>query len=331
MKTKITKYTIVGLSVFFGALSWLSVERAINVPDSSTWLLPAIYFSLFFITLSLGAILVRNRTILFSALALSLLANIFFAFSFWHIVFLILAFFLILSGLERIASDSQSNIKFNISRSVRTGKAMLVLAFSIVITSQYYVSVKDTNRINTVPKFEVGDAVSQILPRLYPELKDNKESDLTVDEFIREMSKENSDGLLESILGSQNLDEKKIGVSKDQIAKIVANEEEKILIEQRKSFSQIAGVNLTGQEKISDVFSEMINNRINTLFSPSLQKDSQPFLPWIMSVILFLTVASLGSLLGSICGYLSALIFWILRKGNLVSISKKMVEMEMVE
>lgn len=331
MKTKITKYVVAGLIVVLGVVSWLSVERAINVPESSTWLVPLICFSFFYIALSLGAILIKNRTILISALAISLLSNLIFVFSFWHFLILLFSFFLALAGLERISSDIKSNIKFDITKSVRTGKTMLILALSIIITSQYYVEVKDTGKINIIPKFEAGDAVNQILPRIYPELKDSEKSDLTVDEFILKMSKENSDSFLGNILESQGLDEKQIGASKSQIEKILANDQGKILVEQRKSFSEIAGVPLTGQEKISDVFSEMINNKINEFFSTSLEKDSMPFLPFIASFILFLTVASLGSFIGSICGYLSAFVFWILLKINFVQVSKVMVEMEIVE
>jgi len=331
MKKKITKYIIAGLIVVLGVASWLSVERAINVSESSTWLVPSIIFASFYIALSLGAILIKNKTVFISVLVGSLFSNLFFVFSFWHVLILLFAFFLALAGLERISNDIKSNIKFDITKSVRTGKTMLILALSIMITSQYYFEVRDTGKINIIPKFEAGDVVNQILPRIYPELKDSGKSDLTVDEFILKMSKENSDSFLGNILESQGLDEKQIGVSKSQIEKIIATDQGKILAEQRKSFSEIAGVPLTGQEKISDVFSEMINNKINEFFSTSLEKDSMPFLPFIASFILFLTVASLGSLLGSICGYLSALVFWILRKTNSVLVSKKMVEMEMVE
>ncbi|HAT74198.1 MAG: hypothetical protein US30_C0019G0024 [Candidatus Moranbacteria bacterium GW2011_GWF2_36_839] len=331
MKTRITKYVIAGLMVVFGALAWFSVERAINVPSSSTWLVPSIWFILFYIAIASGAILIKDKIVLISALVFSFLANFIFSFSFWHIVILFFSFFLALAGLERISRDIKSNIKFDIAKSVRTGKIMLILALSIIITSQYYVEVKDTGKINIIPKFEAGDAVNQILPRIYPELKDSEKSDLTVDEFILKMSKENSDSFLGNILESQGLDEKQIGVSKSQIEKIIATDQGKILAEQRKSFSEIAGVPLTGQEKISDVFSDMINNKINEFFSTSLEKDSMPFLPFIASFILFLTVASLGSFLGSICGYLSALVFWILRKINLIQVSKVMVEMEIVE
>jgi hypothetical protein len=214
---------------------------------------------------------------------------------------------------------------------VRTGKTLIILALSIAITSQYYAEVKNTDKINIIPKLEIGETVNHILPIIYPDLKSDAQDDLTVDEFILEMSKQNADVILQDALGSSGINPKSVGMSEAQLAQIVASNQDKIIVEQRKSFSDIAGVPLTGEEKISDVFSGMINDRINKFFSPSLQKDSLPFLPWITSFVLFLTVVSLGSFFGSLSGYLIAFIFWIMRKAGLVKVSKKMVEMEVIE
>jgi hypothetical protein len=331
MKTKITKYVIAGLIVVLGFVSWMTVDWAINIPTFSTWLVPSIWFILFFIALTLGAILIRKKILLFSVLAVGLFSSLYFAFSFWHALILILCFFLALTGLERISSDLSRNIKFSITKSVRTGKTLIILALSIAITSQYYAQVKNTDKIKIIPKLEIGETVNQILPMIYPDLKDSTEDDLTVDEFISEMSKQNADVILQDTLQNSGMDLKSTGMSEEQMAQIVSSNQDKILKEQRKSFSSIAGVPLTGEEKISGVFSEMINDRINRFFSPSLQKNSQPFLPWIASFFLFLTVASLGSFFGSLAGYLVALIFLIMRKNGLVKVSKKMVEMEVIE
>ena len=331
MKTKITKYIIVGLGVVFGVASWLSVERAINVENSSTWLVPAIWFSLFYIVLALGAIVVKDKVILIPFLAVGFFSSLIFTFSFWHIALLVFSFLFVFLAVERIAKDTKLNIKLDITKSVHTGKTMLILALSIAITSQYYFELKNTNKINIIPKFETSDAVSQILPMMYPDLKEDEKSDLTVDEFILEMSKKGADGMLGNILESQGLNEKNIGVSEDQMKKIIESDQDMILTEGRENFSQIAGIHLTGQEKIADVFSQMINNKINEFFSRNFKEDNLPFLPFIASVILFLTVASIGSFLGSIAGYLTAFIFWLLRKIKLIQISKVMVEVEIVE
>lgn len=331
MKTKITKYVLAGLIVFLGFISWMTVDWAINLPSASTWLVPSVWFILFFIALALGAILIRKKILLFSVLAVGLFSSLYFAFSFWHGLILIFCFFLALAGMERISSDLNHNIKFGITKSVRTGKTLIILALSIAITSQYYTEVKNTNKVNIIPKIEIGETVNQILPMIYPDLKNNTEDNLTVDEFILEMSKQNADVILQNALDKSEIDPKSTGMSKEQMTQIALSNQDKILSEQRKSFSEIAGVPLNGQEKISDVFSGMINDRINNFFSPSLEKDSLPILPWITSFVLFLTAVSLGSFFGSLAGYLIALIFWIMRKAKLIKVSKKMVEMEVIE
>lgn len=331
MKTEITKYLVAGMIVIFGFISWMTVDWAINIPTSSTWLIPMVYCLLFFIALALGAILIKNKTILFLALAVSFLGSLYFAFSFWHALILIFCFFLALAGIERISSDFNHNIKFSITKSVRTGKTLIILALSIAITSQYYAEVRNTDKVNIIPKFEMGEVVNQILPMIYPDLKNNIEDDLTVDEFILEMSKQNADSFLQDTLENSGASSKNLGINETQMAQIIESNQDKIIDQQRKSFAKIAGIPLSGEEKISDVFSEMINNRISEFFSPSLQKNSLPILPWIASLILFLTVVSLGSLFGSLAGYLVAFIFWLMRKANLVKVSKVMVEMEVIE
>lgn len=92
--------------------------------------------------------------------------------------------------MERISNDLH-NIKFGITKSVCTGKTLIILA-PIAITSQYYAEIKNTNKVNIIPKFEIGDSVNQILPVIYPDLKNNTENDLTVDEFILKCSKQNA-------------------------------------------------------------------------------------------------------------------------------------------
>ena len=330
MKTTITKYVIAGLAVISGIVSWMTVDWAINIPNSSHWALPTICFTIFFITIALSVILIKKRYIILLILAASFFASLFFSFSLWHVLMLLLCFLLAGVAAERIAADLRLNIKFNISRSVRTGRSLMILALSIAIASQYYAEIRNNNQIEIIPEFEMGDAINRILPMMFPDLKNNLEDDLTVDDFIKEVSEQN----IGNFIGDSStidLPGGSVALSNDQMEQIVQNSQDRIIEEERKNLSKMAGMTLTGDEKISDVFSEMINQKINTFFAPSLQPGSQPILPWLASFILFLTVASLGSLLGSLVGYFIALLFWIMRKIGLVSVSRVQVEMEVID
>jgi hypothetical protein len=331
MKTQITKYVIAGLIVVLGFVSWLSVDRAINMPASSTWMVPAIWFSLFFIALSLGVILIKNKLILISVLAVSFLASLIFAFSIWHILVLIFSFFITLAALERMAKDVKLNIKLDLQKSIRTGKAMLIVALAFAITSQYYFETKDTSKANIIPKLEMGNVTSKVLPMFFPNLKSNPKNDLTVDEFILQMSKENSNSILSSLSENSDLSQVTSKISKDQLKKITDKNQEAIFEEGRKNLESIAGTKLTGQEKISDVFSEMINSKINDIFSPAISENNLPIVSLVISLILFLTIISLGPFLGFVAIYLAVFFFWILRKAELIKISKVMVEAEIIE
>jgi hypothetical protein len=330
MKTTITKYAIAGMAVLLGIISWMTVDWAIKLPNFSNWLIPSIFFTLFFIMLVLSAILIRQWSVILSILAVSFFASLYFAFSFWHFLILFLCFLLTWIGLARIIQDLNLNIKLSITKSVRTGKSIIILALSIAIASQYYTEVRNSNQINIIPKLKMGSAVNQILPMVYPNLKNSAQNDLTVDQFISEIAKQNTDSFLAGDTDKQKY-LNSAGINNEQITQIINSNQDKILEEERKNFSQMAGMTLSGNEKISDVFSEMINNRINDLFSPSLQGDNLPFLPLLAAFILFLTVASLGSVIGSLAGYFLAFVFWLMRKMDLVKISKTTVEMEIIE
>ena len=331
MKTKITKYILTFVIIVFGIASWSSVERAINVPTSSTWLVPIIFFTIFFVGLSLGAILIKEKVILFSALAISFFTSLFFTFSFWHIGVIIFSFFVAMLATEKMRKDVTLNIKVDLQKSIRTGKAILILALAIVTTSQYYFETKDTPKANIIPKMETGALTGKILPIIYPNLKNNSKDDLTVDEFILEMSKENSNSILSSFLENPENSQIASMIGKEGAQKINNVNQNVILLEGRKNLENIAGTKLTGQEKISDVFSDMISSRMNEIFSPALTEDNRPIVSAVSALILFLTIISLGPFLGFVAIYLAVSIFWLMRKADLVKISKVMMEVERVE
>ena len=326
MKTQITKYVLAFLISFFGLFLWLSVDRAINVENASDWMVPIIYFGLFFITLSLGSIIIKQKVLLYSALAISFLSNLIFTFSFWHLSMIIFSFLLTSIGIERIAKEIKTGIKLDLYRSIRIGKSILIISLAFCISSQYYFETKNTSRLNTIPQFKADYLTSKIISTIYPDLKTMDTENITVDAFILKTSTDSSGDLMEKMLGSSMLNEEI--ENKEKIAK---ESQEQLLKEGRLKISDIAGREVSGSEKISTVFSEIINSKVNTYFSPSLGGENSSIISWIAVFVLFLTIISLGSFLSFIMLYLAMFIFWILRKTELVKVSKVMVEMEIIE
>ena len=324
MKIKILKYVLIFMTLLMAFFSWQSVERAINVPEASNWGVPIPSFSLLFVLFYLDVILIRRFFILQSMFLAALATSFIFSFSFGHLVIAILAYLLILWSLMKIKRDLHLNVKVSLWKSIGAGSLLMLFAISVMISSQYYAEVKDLSSARLIPKFNFGEvtggATSKILSSVNPDFKKLDQEGLTVDQFILETQKDQMPmDLPEGLSGA--------------MAEKLAMEEEKILLQEgRKKFSEIAGAPLTGQEKISDVFSGIINQRIDQyLGSKMSDPEEKSPLPFILAIALFLTVLPLGSLLSTVWIIVVEIIVWIFKKTDLIRIAKVPVEMEVIE
>lgn len=318
MKIKILKYVLVLVTMFVAFLAWLAVDRAINVTEASVWGAPILLFSLLFALFYLSIIIVKKAWVLQLMFLAVFLLTFLFVISFGNLVAVILAWLFSLWALVKIKKDLQLNVKVSLWKSIRAGSSLLLFAFSIMITSQYYFEIKDLSSERIIPQFNVGEMTggmtSKFLSAMNPDFKNLDQDGLTVDQFILQAQKNQEQA-------DDSLD---FGV-KGQVDQMV-------LQEGRKKFSEIAGVTLAGNEKVSDVLSGVINQKINQYLGSGLtgSAKSSP-LAYIMAIALFLTVLPLGSFLNSFWILLVEFIFFILVKSKLVNIVKVPVEMEVIE
>ena len=325
MKTQITKHVLAFLILLFGLLLWISVDRAINIPQSSTWLIPIICFSLFFISISLGSFIIKKKIISYFALVISFLFSLIFTFSLWHLGILIFSSLLAYVAMEKIAKEIRNGIILDVFKSIRLGRTILILAIALSVSSQYYFEIKNTNQASAIPEFKIDKMSSKIIPAIYPDLENMEKENLTVDEFILKTSTEKSGNLITEMLGASKLD------GEITNSKFTPEDQAQLLKEGRLKISELTGREVFGSERISDIFSEIISSKINTYFSPKLVEENSSIISWIAALVLFLTIISLGSFLSFVVIYLAVFIFWILRKTELVRVSKVMMEVEVVE
>lgn len=330
MKKQILKYSLTLSIVLFAFFSWFSVERAINVPGSSTWLVPIIFFSLFFIAVSLGVLIIKEKYLLTVALIISFGCGLLFTFSIGHIIILVLSYLLVSLAIEKIYQELRANIKLNIAKAMRAGRIYFVLALAFSITSQYTSEVINSEKANILPEVDLTYTISKIIPMVYPNLKGVNGESLTVDDFILEMSKKKSEGIL-NIIDDKILQNKITLSDENKTTEIMEINQEEVLKEGRENLSELSGREIVGQEKATDVFSEIINSQLAKYFAPELEKSDFPIITLFISFFLVLTILSLGPFLATISGYLAILIFWLFRKIDLVKISKVMIEVEVIE
>jgi hypothetical protein len=322
-KKEIIKYALTFLMLSSAALLWFSIARATAVADSSSWLVPISWAALFFVSASLSFVLVEDINWIRGVIFLSFLLSFFFAFHWTGILAVLSAFLLSSSAFLRIRKDLLLNIKVDLRKSLNAGKALFILALSIMITAQYYAQIQGMEAEKIIPRFNFSTnsnrLVSEILAASNPQFRQIQNDDLTVDEFIWENQK--------SQLGT--LDGQDIPASLSNT--VLETNKKKIIEEGRKTLSEMSGKKIAGNEKISDVFADVVNNKIGSYFQPVTASDASfPILPYIMALVLFLTVAPLGSFLGRFLVYLVFGIFVLMVKTEMVKIAKVMMEVERI-
>lgn len=361
MKKTILKYGLVFLVILFSFLSWLSVDRAINVVGASDWLAPILNFSLLFIAFSLAVVLVRERYVVEIVSLLIFLTSLVFVSGagneFWHLIAIVLGWLLISLAIGRIRRDLRLNIKIDLMKTLRTGSSFLVLSFGIVITSQYYHGIKDMSASRLIPKFELGGAatnnlVSQILPAINPDFKNLSNQNLTVDQLILETQKSqlNMDGgssevetqidrMIDKQYGRSIAPAQRAAIREEALKKIKDADSEMnqdgeaiILGEGRKKLSEMVGFELKGDEKVGSVMTELINNKINSYFNPGAgNQGGSTVLPFVLAVLMFFTVVPIGSFFSAFWILLARFIFFLLVKFGLVGVAKIQKEVEVIE
>jgi hypothetical protein len=351
MKELILKYSLFGLTLIAGFFSWLSVYLALNFSGMTAWLFPIICFSIYVIFLSLMAVLIRQEIAFEFVVTASLLFSLIFAFSKWHFVVLVLCVILILLALRGIKKDLDLNIKIDLWKSLYIGKFKMVFALALLISSQYFFMVSSSDRQRSIPKFDTTPItkrlVEPILTVINPNFKIIQEEGLTVDQFIVKSQQEDSANMFPELdlsneidlqipanLPTDQRDELKQRALKqivDSQANLSQKNQELVLLEGRRQLSQMTGQNLSGSEKISDVFAGLIDKKMNDYFQPGVAGNERSSLfSLIIASVLFLTIWPLGTVLSLLWFSFVIIIFKILVHFGLVEIKLVTVQREMI-
>jgi hypothetical protein len=354
MKIKIGKGFFVLLMLGAAFLAWRAIDRAINVPDASTWLAPILLVSLFAMTAYVNIIAVKKALHLQGIFLLAFLSSFVFAQSLWHAVGFIPAYLLALGAITRIKGDLLLNVRINVWKSIRAGSGLFVFALSLLISSQYYSEVKNLDKEKLIPQFYVssitGNLTTRFLAATNPEVKNADQERLTVDQFIMQnqsgelqsggVSFETTMQINEMIdKVSPNASEAQKDIIKESVlqrvqsvdAEMEKQRETLLLQEGRKRFSEMTGKNIQGDEKMSDVLADIVNKKIDQYFGSGAGEGKASTLPYIMAIILFLTILPLGSILNISWVIAAEFFIWVLLKAGVVSIRKMQVEAEVLE
>ena len=343
------------LTVTFAFFSWHGVDQIVRAGGNGTWIGPMILFMFFLVCICLDIVLFEDVVFLELLLVGSLLIGVVFTFSLWHLLGAIVGGYFLFLAARRIRRDLELNIKIDLLKSLRTGKAMLVLAISLVISLQYFSVISQLKGQILIPRIELGSTSSKVafsvLSAIDPTFKSLENENITVDEFI--LKNQESQRLAQNQQGfdfdtaqivEQELDQQNIPLeNREQLRLQVGNKlnnlnsqltkEEQVLILQhsRGQLSALIGRDVQGSENVSTVISELISKKIESIFAPSVAgQQGSSSVAGVLAGILFFTVLSICSLLSIVFFGLSIGIFSLLVRFGFVAIKTVTVEKEMI-
>lgn len=352
-KRKITELILSVSTLVFAFLAWQSVRDAIIVPNSSTWVVPMIFFSVYIIFVYLGAVLLRNDLFLRIVLFGSLLLSLIFAFELLQFLAILLGGFFLFLAVRRIKEDMDFNLKISIWKSLRAGKTYMLIAITVIITMQYYVVMSNFDGEKKVPHFDASFVTKKIaipfLSSVSPQFKSLEDETLTVDQFILQTQKDaaGDNNFLtqqnEQLLDAQipaNLSPAQRAAIKQQAMENFSNAEsqlskknqELILVAGRAQFSDLTGTVLTGSEKISDIFTGLVNNKIDQYFNPGMSgEEKNPTFSMILAAVLFLTIYPIGSVMSILWFLIVKFVVLVLLKTKVLGVKTVAVSKEILE
>jgi CRISPR/Cas system CSM-associated protein Csm2 small subunit len=356
MPFKKIEISLAFLTVLSALLAWSSVAQIISVMGASSWLFSIAFFALFLTFICLDIALFKDGVFLELLLLGCLLVGVIFTASWWHVLGVFLGGYFLFLASQKIRRDFELNVKIDFLKSLRTGKIMLILAISLVISMQYFAMISRVEGQILIPRMELGGISSKvafkILAAADPSFKALENENITVDEFILENQKNQSadqgvgalslnvNQIVEQELDRQNVPaenreqvrqqaNEKIRTLSSQVTK---EEQALFLAESRRQLALLVGREVSGSENISEIFSEMISKKIESVLTPSVigKQQGSSSLAWVLAVILFFTVFSIGSLLSVIVFLLSWAIFLIFVRAGWVQIKTVTVEKEIL-
>ncbi len=321
MTEQITKKNITKYFFMFGAIGsavyfWLIISKLVNTSESENWLSPIIIFGAVFILWSLAILLEDKRWKFFLFGFLLIFTGLIFSQNIFLITVSILATGILYVGTVWVHDSMKARVKLNIWMSLRLGRRLFVAAVALVVIGGFLMPIVLSGEKRSLPLVNITEKQIKLIGKVVSIFDSNLEekglSEMTVDEYI-----------LKEQAGSRR-QQKNISKEASGI------EKQAILIGGRESVSRLVARNISGDEKIMTIFAEITNNKINNYFNTEVSQASG-FAPLFFSVLSFFAVFSIGSFLTSLLTFLVAAIFKLLVLTKLVKLSKKNVQVEVIE
>lgn len=342
-------FSALAVVIFFAA--WWSINRVILSADGLSWWIPIGWFSLGISLVCAMALAIADMRFLSTLASMVLATGLFWNQSPLLFLAIIFGVLLVLSGIVRMRRDLDSHIAINVRRSMHHGMGRIIIGASAIISLFYYSQIIHLSVESLLQRLSLSQASHQVLIQalgwMNPEFQKVNRENVSVDDFLKTIQESQMPQEQENPSDMTDMELLRMsGIEPGdprapQVLSQIRNELKKsasrfdvqaIAIEQsRKQLSEIYGAPLTGKENVADVFSAIIDQRVRTYFQPEDLSEESSLLPFILTIILFFTLLSIGSVLSFFWGFIATLFFVLFQRIGLITVRKVMVEKEVVE
>lgn len=329
--------------------AWRAFFAAVTTPGVSDIWRPILWFSVLAVFFFFGAVLWTNLSSRITGAALIFLPGLFFMRSWEYIVAGIIATVFIFWSSASIARETEERVRFRFFKSARVGQFLFVFGLSLSISGGYHVFLKNASWEELVPRFRIGEEMTTVIFKMAgainPGFAKLSEGTATVDEFLlsfgqnkpeaESLPRGNSEKQIteQDILNvfpqlSQYSRGKNIVPLSDLDQQQIA---QKLFLESgREQVATLVGRPVAGSEKMSDILSLAVQNRLITFLRGGKETQHIPSqaVPFFLSLLLFLTLLSLASIFIPLCILVAELLFMLSLRVGWLTIDKFSVEQE---
>lgn len=296
-----------GVSLF----AWHSFSQTVS-GEGNHWGLLFGWFSAVAVLFLLGSLLWRETWLKGLAIGVAFAPSFIWITSMGHVVAVGVGALLSYLALWAITGDMESRTRIQPYRILHHSSTWFVVGLSVVIASQYYALSENLRWEQLIPKFDVTEGAGawtmRLLGQFYDPARELQNKETTVDMFLLEVQKREASG--HPLLGELPLDTlDQLALGDRQALQMI------VLTRQRQELSRILGREVDGEEKMSELISEVFHKKTLALMKESeVVPKGVPLIPFVLSVALFLTVYPIGALLVPLWALVVMFLFYFIKR-----------------
>lgn len=300
-------------------MAWRTLSLTLQEQGIGDLWMPFLWFSILAVFFIVGMIAWSGPWQRIAGTLALFLPSLFFVQTLVHAAALLVASLLAYAAARAVQEELRERLRFRFAKSVRAGQGIFLFALVLSLSSFYYAEIRGASWEALVPRFHVGEgttrAIFKMIGNINPEFAELKEEGITVDDFLesirRNGTRETSGSPDGPIVIDPSLLSGAMGESVDRDAVdatlrglTVSPQSEAVIRELslrsgREQLARLAGREVRGDEKVSDVFSYAVQQKIiATLSAQEAGNHLAPqVIPLFLAVLLFLTLLPLASIL----------------------------------